>query len=56
MDGIQGGGPLGEDELVLVDDNGDGHRFHFEAFFNWYCALKLSKYLRPVLSVMPESA
>lgn len=54
--GAQGGGPLGEDELVLVDDNGDGHRFHFETFFNRYDALTLGKYLRPVHSVMPVSA
>ena len=36
--GAQGGGPLGEDELVLIDDNGDGHHFHFETFFNRYDA------------------
>lgn len=54
--GAQGGGPLGEDELVLIDDNGDGHRFHFETFFNRYDALTLGKYLRPVHSIMPVSA
>lgn len=54
--GGQGGGPLGEDELVLIDDNGDGHRFHFETFFNRYDALTLGKYLRPVHSIMPVSA
>src|SRR3546814_10168404 len=28
--GSQGGGPLGESELILTDDNGDQHRFYFE--------------------------
>ncbi len=54
--GAQSGGPLGEDELVLIDDNGDRHRFHFETFFNRYDALTLGKYLRPVHSVLPISA
>ena len=54
--GVQVGGPLGEDELVLIDDNGDRHCFHFETFFNRYDALTLAKYLRPVHSVMPVSA
>lgn len=35
------GGPLGESELVLADDNGVRHRFHFETFFNHYDALTL---------------
>lgn len=46
--GAQRGGPLGEDELILTDDNGDRHRFHFETFFNRYDALTLGKYLRPI--------
>ena len=54
--GAQGGGPLGEDELVVIDDNGDSHCFHFETFFNRYDALTLGKYQRPVHSVMPVSA
>ena len=54
--GAQGGGPLGEAELVLVDGNGDRHRFHFETFFNRYDALTLGKYLGPVHGVMPVSA
>ncbi len=54
--GAQGGGPLGEDELALFDDNGDRHRFHFETFFNRYDALTLGKYLRPMHSVLPISA
>ena len=35
------GGPLGESELVLADDNGMRQRFHFETFFNHYDALTL---------------
>jgi len=54
--GAQGGGPLGEDELILTDDNGDCHRFQFESFFNRYDALTLGKYLRPVHKIMPVSA
>ena len=54
--GAQGGGPLGEDELLLTDDNGDRHHFHFETFFNRYDALTLGRYLRPLHSVMPVSA
>ena len=54
--GAQRGGPLGEDERLLTDDNGDRHRFHFETFFNGYDALTLGKYLQPVASVIPVSA
>lgn len=45
--GAQGGGPLGERELILTDDNGEEHRFFFETFFNRYDALTLGSYLRP---------
>lgn len=45
--GTQRGGPLGEDELVLMDDNGDKHRFFFETFFNHYDGLTLGTYLGP---------
>ena len=54
--GPQGGGPLGEDELILTDDNGDRHRFKFETFFNRYDALTLGKYLYPVHSITAVSA
>lgn len=53
--GAQGGGPLGEEEVILSDDNGDTHRFQFETFFNRYDALTLGKYLRPVHNIMPVS-
>ena len=44
--GAQGGGPLGERELILTDDNGAEHRFFFETFFNRYDALTIGSYLR----------
>jgi len=45
--GSQRGGPLGDSELILTDDNGDQHRFYFETFFNRYDALTLGIYLKP---------
>jgi hypothetical protein len=42
--GRQGGGKLGAEDLTLTDDNGDGHRFIFETFFNRYEALTLGIY------------
>ncbi|MDB5800603.1 MAG: hypothetical protein JWL63_1542 [Rhodocyclales bacterium] len=45
--GSQRGGPLGFDEIVLADDNGDRHRFSFETFFNRYDGLTLGVYLGP---------
>ena len=53
--GAQGGGPLGEDETILTDDNGDRHRFHFETFFNQYDALTLGRYLHPDVRVVATS-
>lgn len=50
--GNQGGGPLGDSELILTDDNGDQHRFYFETFFNRYDALTLGIYLKPELRVI----
>lgn len=40
--GPQRGGPLGERESVLTDDNGNPHVFRFETFFNGYDALTLA--------------
>lgn len=37
--GSQRGGPLGNSEFLIKDDNGDLHRFYFETFFNRYDAL-----------------
>lgn len=45
--GPQSGGPLGEEELVLRDDNGVEHRFHFETFYNRHDALTLGVYQFP---------
>jgi hypothetical protein len=45
--GSQLGGPLGEDEVILTDDNGNEHLFHFETFFNRYDALTLGVYCQP---------
>jgi len=49
------GGPLGETESVLFDENGDGHVFRFETHYNRYkpggeqrgAALTLAVYVRP---------
>ena len=53
--GAQSGGPLGEDELILTDHDGDRHRFYFETFFNRYDALTLGRYHRPELRVVAVS-
>lgn len=41
------GGPLGESELILTDDNGEDQRFAFETFYNRHDALTLGVYLGP---------
>lgn len=46
------GGPLGEVEYVLKDDNGDRHLFHFESFSLVHDVLSLGTYLRPYTGVM----
>lgn len=38
------GGPLGATDLLLQDDSGRRHLFHFETFFNQYEALTLGVY------------
>ncbi len=38
------GGPLGGDDLVLPDNDGRRHLFHFETFFNQHEALTLGTY------------
>ena len=53
--GSQGGGPLGESEVVLADDNGNKHCFFFETFFNRYDALTLGRYLRPEIRTLAPS-
>ena len=44
--GRQSGGPLGEDQIILYDDNDDKHLFHFESFSNRYDVLTFGRYLR----------
>lgn len=44
--GAQGGGSLGEDEVVLPDRNGQRHLFKFETFYNRHEALSLGVWLR----------
>lgn len=44
--GPQRGGQLGQSEIILADDYGTRHRFHFETFFNRWDALTLGVYMR----------
>lgn len=44
--GSQRGGPLGEGDVELRDDNGDRHLFSFETFFNGHEALTLGVWLK----------
>jgi Zn-dependent peptidase ImmA (M78 family) len=46
--GPQRGGPLGEDQVPLLDDNGTSHLFRCQTFFNGHEALTLGLYLRPM--------
>jgi hypothetical protein len=41
-------GPLADEEVVLTDDNGEKHAFHFEAFHNRHATLGLFVYRRAV--------
>ncbi|NMY75635.1 ImmA/IrrE family metallo-endopeptidase [Pseudomonas sp. WS 5071] len=52
--GPQRGGPLGQREVSLSDDNGDKHMFMFETFFNRHDALTLGVYLGPSNIVVPS--
>jgi len=47
--GPQTGGPLGSAELTLADDNGEGHVFAFETFYNRHDALTLGVHLRKAM-------
>jgi len=42
------GGPLGEGEVLLTDDNGQRHIFLFESWSNSYDVLTLARYGHPV--------
>jgi hypothetical protein len=50
-------GPLGESELVLIDDNGDEHIFLFETFSNTHDVLTLITYIarRAAVVVVPAT-
>lgn len=41
------GGPLGEADVALIDDNGDDHIFHFESFSFYHQTLTLGIYQAP---------
>jgi len=41
------GGPLGESDVLLADDNGDGHIFRFESFHFHHQTLTIGVYSRP---------
>lgn len=43
--GRQSGGPLGESQVELQDDNGDMHVFHFESFSNRYDVLTFGRHV-----------
>ncbi len=45
------GGPLGTEEVILYDDNGDPHVFRMETFFNRYEALTMGVYVRPYAKI-----
>ena len=45
---LRSGGPIGEGDLILNDDNGLRHLFHFESFrIGPHGVLTLGRYLRP---------
>ncbi len=49
--GRQRGGSLGAAEVLLTDDNGDGHRFEFESFCYHYQTLTLGICCGPTSSI-----
>lgn len=50
------GGPLGEIEMPIVDDNGQAQIFQFETFFNRHEALTLGSYVRTRANVAAVTA
>ncbi len=46
------GGPLGADEVILIDDNGNSHLFSFETFSFHHNILTLGIYLEPYKKVI----
>jgi hypothetical protein len=53
--GFRTRGPLGEDEVLLTDDNGRQHVFFFETFFNGHDALTLGVYRSPKQVIIPSA-
>jgi len=43
-------GPVGQDEIIIVDDRGEKHLFQFEAFSHKHDTLTLITYLKPYSS------
>jgi len=54
--GNQRGGPLGESELILRDDNGDSHTFYFETFYNRHDALTFGRWTGKLASTVVVNA
>lgn len=50
--GYKARGPLGDSEVVLMDDNGSEHVFSFETFFNGYDALTLGTHMHAKKTVV----
>ncbi len=50
--GAQGGGSLGQADVVLSNNNGEPHVFSFETFFNTHEALTLGYWLRPHTAIV----
>ncbi|WP_234905186.1 hypothetical protein [Rhizobium rhizogenes] len=51
--GAQGGGSLGQTEVVLTGRNGERHLFEFETLFNRHEALTLGHWLKPHTEAVP---
>lgn len=51
--GMRTRGPLGDEELIVRDDNGAEHIFYFETFYNSHDALTLGIYRAPKPVIMP---
>lgn len=50
------GGPIGSDAVILTDDNGDKHEFHFETFNFVNECLTLAVHRRKCPLILPASS